>query len=307
MSNTNTIKKILTSCFVFALASFTIFSSISAQARLPNRTDVFPKIDPDKKTTNIPADKKTPIVVALEYGSLTSDSDIVNAVAKLTLDSTSLTFVNTGFSDYYNGDPNRSDSVNPPAQPSCKLLTSVPKYSISSSLVSSNTITYGLQSARNASAQSGAATVDKLRAKATGCLQITLAVAATAKEDDIVNLTYDEDSLTSNSYAEANRPGIRKINFTIGAPTTPVASSSSAAPVSSAAQSSTPAVVASSATTVSTPRTTTSTVTAAKTQLDRTGGFETITGLGIVAGLILAYIGFKVYKRRINKVDIGGK
>jgi hypothetical protein len=40
-------------------------------------------------------------------------------------------------------------------------------------------------------------------------------------------------------------------------------------------------------------------------ELARTGGPEVITILAVTAGLIMSFIGFKVYKKRLNKVDIG--
>lgn len=293
MSKTNFITKILTGCFISAVAVTTIFSSIPVQARLP---EVVTNV-----STPIAVDRTTPITVYLAYGSLTSDSDIVNAVARLTLNNPSLQFVNTAFEDFYNGDPNRADSVNPPQQPTCNSTYSGPRYAVSPSLISSNTITYGLQSARNTSAPSGAATVDRLREKATGCLRVTMSVSPSATVGAAVRLTFDEDSLTSTSYAEQNRPGLQVINFTIGPAQNPVSSSSSvvsSAAVSSSSSRSSVAPVVSSA-----PRVVSSTP-AAPTQLARTGGVEVVTVLAVIAGLIIGYIGFKVYKRRINKVDI---
>ena len=303
MSHTNTLTKILSTCFVLIMAITTVFSSVPADARL---AEVVTNV-----STPIAKDRSTPLSVYLAYGSLTSDTDIVNAVAKFTLDNPSLQFVNTAFEDFYYGDPNRTDATNPPQQPTCNSTYGGPKYAVSPSLISNNSITYGLQSARNTAAASGASTVDRLREKATGCLKVTMSVSPSATVGATVKLTFDEDSLLSTSYAEQNRPGLQIINFKIGPAANSSSSvSSSAVPVSSAASVASVAssVVASSVPAKSSvPRVVASSAPTGPTQLARTGGLEVVTILGIAAGLIMSYIGFKVYKKRLNKVDISNK
>lgn len=299
MSHTNIFNKILSGCFVFALAITTVFSSIPAQARL---AEVVTNV-----STPIAADRSTPLTVYLAYGSLTSDTDIVNAVGRLTLNNPSLQFVNTAFEDFYFGDPNRADSVNPPQQPTCNSTYSGPRYAVSASLISTNSITYGLQSARNTTAPSGASTVDRLREKATGCLRVTMAVSPGATPGATVRLTFDEDSLLSTSYAEQSRPGLQIINFTIGPAVNPVSSVSSVASSVAVSSVTSSAVVVSSVTSVPRSSAVVTTTPTPPTQLARTGGLEVVTVLGGIAGLIIGYIGFKVYKRRISKVDLTNK
>jgi|688.fasta_scaffold32477_6 hypothetical protein len=262
-------------------------------------------------STPIPKDRTAPINVQFGYGSVTADSDISTPITKVTLDKPDFEFVNTGFQDWYNGSPTRTDAENPPAQPVCNNTFTGNKYPISSSLVSTSEFTYGLQSARNLSAQSGAASVDKLREKHTGCINVSFKVAANATVGSQVKLTFDEDFGNSPSYAENNRPGKRSIVFTIGAAQN--SSSSSSAVASSVASSvavsstrtSSTAAVSSRAVTSTTPLPASS-VTPVKTDLDRTGGAEVAVVIAMIASGIVGFIVFKVYKKRISKVDVGG-
>lgn len=278
--------------------------NIPTQARLADVTT--------NVSTPIAKDRTAPITIYFSYGSATADADIQNAIAQATLDKPDLEFINAGIEDWYNGSPTRSDAENPPAQPACNSTYSGPKYQISSSLISANTFNYGLQSARNASSPSGAATVDKLREKATGCIKVTLKVSPSATVGSAVKLTFDEDFGNSPTYADANRPGKQIVNFTIGAAqNTSSTPSSTATTVSSVNTSSTVTTVSSKAVssiniTTTTPTVNTSSTAPVKTNLDRTGGAEVITILAIFASGIVGFIAFKVYKKRISKVDVGG-
>lgn len=272
-------------CF-FVLLAASLLPGLKVHARLP---DVVTNV-----SQQIPVDRTTPITVYFSYGTLTTDTDIVNAVGRLTLDNNNLEFVASGFQDWYYGDPNRPDSENPPQQAACNSSYSGPQYDINPSLVSASSVTYGLQSARNPNSPSGSATVDRLREKHTGCIRVTLRVGANATPGSTVSLVFDEDSLLSNSYAEANRPGRQIINFTIGPAQNAPSSASSviSQPVSQVQVSSQISIPAP----VSQP----------PTELARTGGFEIITGLAVGATAIAGFIGYKVYKRRIKKVDVTG-
>jgi hypothetical protein len=272
-----------------------IISNIPTHARLADVTT--------NVSTAIAKDRTAPITIYFSYGSATADSDILTAVSKATLDKSDLEFVNTGIEDWYNGSPTRTDAENPPAQPVCNANFTGPKYQISSSLISANSFTYGLQSARNASAPSGSASVDKLREKATGCIKVTLRVSASAAVGSVVALTFDEDFGNSPSYADANRPGKQIVNFTIGAAQNTSSTPSSVATSSVAVSS---AVAVSSKAAVSSVITTVSSVAPVNTSLARTGGAEVVTIIAVFASGIVGFIAFKVYKKRISKVDVGG-
>jgi|GEM_PF-3360464 LPXTG-motif cell wall-anchored protein len=162
----------------------------------------------------VPFNSTTPVTVYFSYGNPNGDLDIVNAIATLSLSNSNFTIVPSSIQDLYFGSPLRSDAQNPPAQPTCNSSYTGPVYALSSSLATTSSMTYGLQSARNSSGASGTATAgplpggaNGLREKATGCIKVDFLVAQNLATDSTTVVTFDEDSTLSTSYQENRRPG----------------------------------------------------------------------------------------------------
>lgn len=197
-----------------------------AAARLPDIVTNYP--------TPIPLNQTAPITIYFSYGDPNADTDIINPISVLSIDNSSLQFVTNGFKDLYYGDPNRTDATNPPQQAVCNSTYNGPSYDISSSLANPFSITYGLQSARNASAPSGSNTVNLLREKSTGCIQLSVVLSNVAVPGSTVQVIFDEDSQDSVSYGINQRPGRQIVVFTIASQS----SSSSSSSISSSSSSS---------------------------------------------------------------------
>lgn len=200
------------------------------------------------------------------YGNSTNTSsvDLYKAIAKISIDNPSMEFVSSDIYDIYN--TSTTTSTPPASIDQCNSST-VPKYKINPSLISTNQILYGLQSANNTTAGSGAATVEKLTAKNTGCVQVNLKVSTQAVENAVVTITFDEDygqsgagavqlNLTDPYYVDASRPGLQKVSFTIGANSAAISSSSvsSSSVKSSSSSSSSSSVPVASAVVTTPPR-----------------------------------------------------
>jgi hypothetical protein len=166
----------------------------------------------------IPADRTAPFTIYFPYGNPNGDIDIRNAVASLNLTGQGFEIVNTGIADLYYGSPTRSDATPPPDVPACNNTYNGPVYPISSSLATTTSLTYGLQSARTPGSPSGATTAT-LREKATGCIRVDIRVAPGAQNGQTAQLIFDEDSANSPDYQEPRRPARRIVNMQVGAPT----------------------------------------------------------------------------------------
>jgi hypothetical protein len=173
----------------------------------------------DLTSSPIPADRTDPFYIYFTYGSINSDTDILNAQASINLTGSGFAFVPTGFSDLYYGSPTRSDADNPPDQATCNSTYTGPVYPISSTLATTTSFTYGFQSANQTSTQSGQSGATTLRAKNTGCIKVKMIVSPGASAGQQATITYDPDAATSPSYQEVNRPGKQIVTIQVGAPT----------------------------------------------------------------------------------------
>jgi hypothetical protein len=278
----------------------------------------------------VPADRTEPITLFFPYGSASTDIDIANAVSRVTVSDPALQFVTSGFEDLYYGDPNRSDATNPPQQAVCNSGFAGPRYAINSSLATTSQLTYGLQSARNPGAPSGASTVDRLRFKHTGCIKVVLAVnSAVAQDGDVVDILFDEDFGNSPSYqcdtspgGQCSRPARQIVRISIGAPLNPVSSSSSSSVSSSISQQSNPAsstpstptnppVATSSSSPVFVPTggtsaSVSSNPTSSVTETPRSGGLGVAVILSTIAVALIGFIVYRVRKQSsLTKINVG--
>ncbi len=261
--------------------------------------------------TSVPKDRTTPISLYFPYGSATSDTDIRNALARLTIDNPAMTFVTSSAEDWYNGTPTRPDSEQPPAQPACNSSYSGSKYPLNASLVSANTINYGLQSSRTAGSAGGSSTAATLREKHTGCIRVQVVVSPSAQVGDTVTVSFNEDAATSPDYQAQFKPPVRTVRFVIAQATNPVSSSSSSVSVSSTISSSVSSVTSTSSNSpVSTPvRSSTPVVNTPTTNVNntpRSGGAELAAIAAIAAVLGGGYLFYKQKQSRsLSKIDIG--
>ncbi|MEI6729385.1 MAG: hypothetical protein WCK98_07135 [bacterium] len=224
------------------------------------------------------------------YGSV-NNPEVTNAIGKVTIDNPSLELVNTASEDWYNGDAaNASASV--PAAISCSDAYTGNKYQILPSLVSTTSLTYGLQSARNTAAASGATTVDKLLAGRTGCLKITLKVGANATVGQTVNVSFDEDfgpnGSGSPSFTDTTRPRIQTFKFVIGAA---IVSSSSS-------------VVSSSSSSISSSRSSSVSSSTVVQDVPRSGGPGMLAIVSLGAFGVILFVAHKISKKRISEKDV---
>jgi hypothetical protein len=208
--------KITASFLLTALFTFSI-SVIAQNGRLP---------DAELDLTNqpVPIDT-TSLPIYFSYGSLQSDSDILDAVGNLSFDGDDFDFVVTGFADIYNGNAERPDTESRPNQAVCNSSTSSPVYPISSSLGSASGLTYGLQSARSTGTPSGTATAgtialstrppfNGLRQEHTGCIRAELRVSSSAEVGSTTRVIFDQDFNASESWL--TRPPRQVYIFQIG-------------------------------------------------------------------------------------------
>jgi len=265
-----------------AVFGFLVLSTVPGYARQPDQ------VNPTVFT--LPITRTDVIPIYFQYGSQLNDTDITVAIAKITVSTPSLQFVPTGLRDLYYGDPNRPDTdPNIPQSPVCSKDYTGPSYLIRPSLVSNNVVTYGLQSARDTTAASGGAVVDRLRAKATGCVKVELKIAPGAVAGP-VSLVFDEDGgnngAGSTSYQADLRPARQIINFILTGSLPPPASSVASVAPPVIVSSTPPPVVA--------------------TQTPRSGGLETTLiifgGLALVA---IFYVAYNLQKRNLTKADLG--
>jgi uncharacterized repeat protein (TIGR01451 family) len=168
--------------------------------------------------TLVELDRTEPITLFFNYGSRFTDIDISNAVATLSIDNPSLEFDTTAFEDFYYGDPTRSDGLNSPEDAQCDQTYNGIRYNITDTLASSNSLVYGLQTARDNVNPSGQAT-GTLRERHTGCIKVDLYVSDNAQPGETVRVIFDEDSQESPDYrcdAElCNRPVRQIVEFTM--------------------------------------------------------------------------------------------
>ena len=292
-------KKILT-LKLFTLLSFTLLIAslvtlnLSVQARSPAVTiDTSCAAGTDPTCIGqIPVNLTRTFSFFFSYGGV-NNPEITNAIAKVTIDNPSIELVNTAAEDWYNGDAaNASASVQ--AAISCSDAYTGNKYQLLPSLISTSSITYGIQSGRNTAAPSGATTVDKLLAGHTGCIKITLKVAANATVGQAVNVSFDEDygpnGNGSPSFTDSTRPRIQAFKFVMGAATQ--ASSSSVSSVASSVVSSSRSSSVSSST-------------APQIQdVPRSGGPALLAIISLSAFGLILFVAHKVGKRRISEKDV---
>jgi hypothetical protein len=291
--------KLLTTASTFILASALVMTSffvspISVSAQ-----------------TSVPKDRTTPINVFFPYGSATSDTDIRNALARLSIDNPAMTFVTSSTEDWYNGNPTRPDSEQPPAQPACNSSYSGPKYPMNASLVSGNLVNYGLQSSRTAGTAGGSATAATLREKHTGCIRVQVLVSPTATVGDTITVSFNEDASNSPDYQAQFKPPVKTVRFVIAAAQNPVSSSSpnvssavssQSAPTTSIPASSTPTFSGTgSSVAVTTPSTNIN-------NTPRSGGAELAAVAALAAILGGGLLFYKQKKSRsLSKIDIVNK
>ena len=269
------IAKRLGVCLSLLAFSLITFSTVNAQARLADITTAI---------TPIPSDSISAATLLIPYGSANSDLDIRNSVASATVSGSGFIFDTSGFQDLYYGSPLRTDAVASPAEAVCTASYSGPTYNLNSSLASTTSWTYGLQSARNTSSPSGTSAAGALpsgqfglRQKSTGCIKIQVLLAPGAVAGQNAVLTFDEDSLLSQDYQESRRPGKRIFNFSVTAPTVSI-------PVATPTPTQTP-VETPTTTALPTNSTPTTTLNGSGAKITpRTGGE------GVTTGIILALL-----------------
>lgn len=294
MTKTSLLTKFLTIIGFTVVFSTLISLSLNVQARnaaLIVDTSCSAGTDPTC-IGQIPSNLTRTFSFFFSYGSV-NNPEVTNAIGKVTIDNPSLELVNTAAEDWYNGDAaNASASV--PAAISCSDSYTGNKYQILPSLVSTSSLTYGLQSARNTAAASGASTVDKLLAGRTGCLKITLKVGANATVGQAVNVSFDEDygpnGSGSPSFTDATRPRIQTFKFVIGAATQPSSSSSS--------------VVSSSSSSISSSRSSSVSSSTAVQDVPRSGGPGLFAIVSLSAFGLILFVAHKISKKRISEKDV---
>jgi hypothetical protein len=265
---------------VLAILSFT-FNNLSnnRQTAFARQADVILTPPP-----NVPNNSTTPVSVFFSYGNPNGDLDIVNAIASLSLSNSNFTIVPSSIQDLYFGSPLRTDAQNPPAQPTCNSSYTGPVYALSSSLATTTSMTYGLQSARNSSAASGTATagplpggINGLREKATGCIKVDFLVTPNVANASTTVITFDEDSTLSTSYQENRRPGRQIVTLTATATVSTANTTSTAGTSTSTATSGTATATSGTATATSTATAGTATSTATSGTATATSGTATAT------------------------------
>jgi LPXTG-motif cell wall-anchored protein len=263
---------------VLAILSFT-FNNLSnnKQTAFARQADVILTAP-----AGVPNNSTTPVSVYFSYGNPNGDLDIVNAIASLSLSNSNFTIVPSSIQDLYFGSPLRSDAQNPPAQPTCNSSYTGPVYALSSSLATTSSMTYGLQSARNSSAASGTATAgplpsgaNGLREKATGCIKVDFLVTPNVSGGSTTVVTFDEDSTLSVSYQENRRPGRQIVTLSAVGPLSTANTTATAGTATSTATSGT--ATSTSGTATSTAGTATSTATAGTATSTATSGTATST------------------------------
>jgi hypothetical protein len=292
-------RKIIQTLQILATAS-TIFS-LTGVNTLANRV---PDQVADRTSTPIPIDRAEPVLIAFAYGNIATDVDIENALAEIKINGTDLEFVTTAFEDWYFGNPNRADSdANIPQQPSCNSSYSGPKYKISPSLATANSIKYGFQSARDKDKPSGSnepgvldipdrsSTIRGLREKHTGCIKVEFKVSSTAKVGSTTEIIFEPDALKSPTYStnedtgESTRPARQVARFQIGEPKDPNFGKQD--PVVEKEEEKTPTPTKNF-----------------KEELPRSGGSAIIAGLSLIAFSIIGFIGYRVKRKDFTKIDL---
>ena len=294
MTNKSIISKILTLTGFALILSSMIGLSLNVQARnaaLIVDTSCAVGTDPTC-IGQIPSNLTRTFSFFFSYGSV-NNPEVTNAIGRVSIDNPSLELVNTAAEDWYNGDAaNPSASV--PAAISCSDSYTGNKYQILPSLVSTSSLTYGLQSARNIAAASGATTVDRLAPGRTGCIKITLKVGANATVGQTVNVSFDEDygpnGNGSPSFTDATRPRIQTFRFVIGAASQPSSSSSSS--------------VVSSSSSISSSRSSSVSTSTAVQDVPRSGGPGMLAFVSLTAFGVILFVAHKISKKRISEKDV---
>ena len=207
-------KKVLTVLIILSttLGLSILLANSTAQARQAD-------IVKDLTASNpIPADRVQPFYLYFAYGSINSDTDILNAQATINMTGDGFEFVPNGIQDLYFGSPTRSDATNPPDSQPCNSGYGGSVYPLSSSLATTSSLTYGFQSSRQTSSAGGQSSPATLRAKNTGCIKLQLKVKSGATVNQQATITYDPDAATSPSYQESNRPSRQIVLIKVGAP-----------------------------------------------------------------------------------------
>ena len=222
---------------VFGAVSFVVIDFNQSNFKQASAGKAYLNKDP-LNPPSIAADDTAGLELGFRYGTVSSDTDIVNAFGNLSFDTTGLEFDINSFEDRYNTWANfpakRYDSQNPPAEvspgellcidssSSIDLTTSVPKNKIKSSLATVSSFTYGFQSARGGYTAGGVSDSNdssytgSLQQKHTGCIRFVVKPKYCTPQRGLVTITYDRDFENSPSYQQGNAPdtGEYKINIT---------------------------------------------------------------------------------------------
>jgi len=227
----NLFKKSITTLALFGF----MFGSVSVNANITTRPTPI-----ELTKTSVPS-TQAPFLFYFPYGSSTSDTDLTNQAAKVTITNVTnpgqapaFEIVPGGNFDIFNGDPNRLATEAVPLGPinGCSTFTGT-RYPMPASFFTTTGMNnYGLQTVKNVATSTGT-----FKQKSTGCMAFQLSGGANVKVGDQARITFDWDAAQSLNLQEAQRPANQTGLLEITTASVIVSSSSSSSSPSSSSSS----------------------------------------------------------------------